>query len=74
MNSDQTNHGAVVGCEGGVILGSWPLPTSGAGVDKAGTGPVGEVGPNGVMTVLGIFWTVVVVVVVVRLAGALLEL
>ncbi len=57
------NYGAVVGGDGGLIRGICPLLTSGAGVDNAGTGPVGDVGPSGVMTVVGIFWVVVVVVV-----------
>ncbi len=55
-------------------MGSCPLPTSGAGVDSAGTGPVGVVGPRGVMTVVGILFTVVVVVVVVLVGFADLEL
>jgi len=61
-----------VGGVGGLILGSWPLLTFGAGLDTAGTGPVGVVGPSGVMTALELFW--IVVVVVVWVVGLPLEL
>lgn len=49
----------------GRYCGMWPLLTSGAGLDRAGTGPVGVVGPSGVIVVVGITCVVVVVVVVV---------
>jgi len=55
---------------GGLTVGIFPLPTSGAGLESAGTGPVGVVGPSGVMVEVGIFLTVVVVVVVVVLCDA----
>ncbi len=55
-------YGAVVGGEGGLIRGNCPLLTFGAGLDSAGTGPVGVVGPSGDSSGVGICSVVVVVV------------
>ena len=47
-----------MGC-GGLTVGILPFPTSGAGVESAGTGPTGEVGPTGVICCEGTVCTVV---------------